>query len=133
MFNYGKSPLKGAPVSFSFSAGEDPATAAYEAMQSEAQKKRMGEMMRLAGYKGMQYSTGPSGGSGVLSNIPQAGNSIFGGGSMFRGSGFPSGQPLFNSNSLFQTASNFMNPKKQTMGVGGFATWSTPTFPQTQT
>jgi hypothetical protein len=134
MFNYGKSPLKKAPISFSFGAGEDPTTAAYEAMQSEAQKKRMEEMMRLAGYRGMQYSAGPSGGSGMLSKMPQAGGSLLGGGSMFQGSGssFSSGQPLYRPNSLFQAASNIISPTKQNMMGGGFSTWSTPTFPQSR-
>lgn len=57
--------------------------AAFGAMQSEAQKRRMAEMMRLAGYGSMQYSMGPSGGMGILGGSPQLGNSMFSGGGMF--------------------------------------------------
>lgn len=87
MFNYGTSPLGGRPIPFSYGAGEDPMEAAFGAMQSEAQKRRMAEMMRLAGYESMQYSTGGGGGMGILGGISQMGNQFFGVPSMFSGAG----------------------------------------------
>jgi hypothetical protein len=118
MFNYGSSPLGGAPIPFSFRAGEDPFTSAYESMEDEARKRRMGEMMRLAGYNSMQYSTGADGGGfGMLGGRPQSGNSLFGVNPLFNNAGsfVPSSQPMFNPRSMF--------------GGGGFTNWSTPAFP----
>lgn len=83
MFSYGRSPLGGAPIRFSFGEGEGPTTAAYGAMESEAQKRRMAEMMRLAGYRNMQYSMGAGGGMGILGGSPLLGNPTFSGGGMF--------------------------------------------------
>lgn len=117
MFNYGSSPLGGVPIPFSFRAGEDPLTSAYESMEDEARKRRMGEMMRLAGYRNLQYSMGPSGGFGMLGGRPQSGNSLFGVNPLFNNAGsfVPNTQPMFNSRSMF--------------GGGGFTNWSVPSFP----
>jgi hypothetical protein len=76
---YGRFPTQGQPIPFSFGQGEDPAMAAYGAMQDAGQKQRAMEMMRLSGYRNMSYSGGADGGMGVLGGSPMTGNPYFSG------------------------------------------------------